>query len=232
MLMRAVFGPNLLAALSLFAAAAGFPTALAAQDWFVRAAPSFGVTAGTTGLGLEAAARPLDYLGVRLGIGWIPLEGDIDEDDATGTVSPPSPITRLSVDLFPMRGIFHLTAGLVSFSDGVVATAMARDTITINDRDYSPEELGQARGQVWGRTTAPYLGLGWQNRSGRIQPHGELGVAFTGPPRIDVTVTGPIANEPVFMADLQQEIREAEEDIRRFRFYPVLAVGVRIRVGL
>jgi len=232
MMMRVVFGPNLLAAMALFVASSGFPTALAAQDWIVRAAPSLGVTAGTTGLGLEAAARPLDYLGVRLGIGWIPVKRDIDEDDATGTVSAPSPLTRLSVDLFPMRGIFRLTAGLVSFSDGVAANATARDTITINDRDYLPEELGQARGQVWGRKRAPYLGLGWQSRAGRIQPHGELGVAFTGPPRIHVTVTGPIANDPVFMADLQQEIRDAEEDIRSFRFYPVLAVGVRVRMGL
>ncbi|GEM_PF-3222940 len=207
------------------------PSHLEAQDWLETTRPSIGVALGTSGLGVEAAVRPWDRLGARLGFGWIPVEPEVDEDELTGTISLPSPITRLTLDLFPRAGAFHLSAGLHRFPGGLSGQAMARDTVEINDRDYAPEELGEFTGRVWGRETAPYLGLGWQRSTGRIQPNVDLGVAFTGTPRITVSVSGPIGADPTFRADLDSEIREAEEDIASYRFFPHLAVGFRIRLG-
>jgi len=202
-----------------------------AQGWMESAGPWIGVAAGTSGLGPEAGVRPADRLGVRLGLGWIPWDPQIDEDDVTGAVSFPSPITRLTVDLFPMGGAFHLSAGLHRYSGGLTAHARARDSVEINDRDYTPEELGEARGTVWGRETAPYLGIGWMGRTGRARPYVNFGVAFTGSPLISVTVTGPIGDDPTFRSDLDAEIRDAEDSIASYRFFPHIAAGLRIRLG-
>jgi len=207
------------------------PSHLEAQDWLETTRPSIGVALGTSGLGVEAGVRPWDRLGARLGFGWIPFEPEVDEDEITGTISLPSPITRLTLDLFPRAGGLHLSAGLHRFPGGLSGRAMARDTVEINDRDYGPEELGEFTGRVWGRETAPYLGLGWQRSTGRIQPNVDLGVAFTGTPRITVSVSGRIGADPTFRADLDSEIREAEEDIASYRFLPHLALGFRIRLG-
>lgn len=202
-----------------------------AQGWVEASEPSIGAALGTSGLGVEAGIRPWDQVGARLGFGWIPLEPDIDEDDIAGSLSLPSPIARLTLDWFPRSGGFHLSAGFQRFSGGLSARAMARDTVELNDRAYAPEELGEITGRVWGRENAPYLGLGWQRRTSRIQPTFDLGVAFTGIPRITVNVSGPARNDPTFQADLDAEIREAEDEISSYRFFPHLAFGLRVRLG-
>jgi hypothetical protein len=202
-----------------------------AQEWVEATDPSIGIALGTSGLGVDAGVRPWERVGARLALGWIPFEPDIDEDDVTGSASFPSPITRLTLDWFPRSGDFHLSAGLHRYSGGISARAVARDTVELNDRDYGPEELGEVTGRVWGRENAPYLGLGWQRRTARVQPTLDLGVAFTGTPRITVNVSGPARNDPTFQADLASEIREAEEDISSYRFFPHLALGLRVRIG-
>jgi hypothetical protein len=207
------------------------PPTLDAQDWAARAAPSLGAGIGTSGLGVEAAIRPWTHVGLRLGVGWIPVDFDFDEDDFSGSVSPPSPITRVTADFFPFRGRFYLSAGLHHYAGGVSGRAMPTDSVELSDRMYSAEEVGRATARVWGNETAPYLGLGWQGRGGRVQPYLDLGVAFTGEPRITVDVTGPIAEDPQFRSDLDREIRDAEDEIARFRYFPHVAFGLRFRLG-
>jgi len=203
----------------------------AAQGWMESAGPWIGGTAGTSGLGLEAGIRPADRLGVRLGLGWIPYEPQIDDDDITGAVSFPSPITRLTLDFFPAGGAFHVSTGLHRYSGGLTARARARDSVEINHREYTPDELGEGRGRVWGRETAPYLGIGWLGRTGRVRAYFDLGVAFTGSPLISVTVTGPIGNNPAFRSDLDAELRDREDSISSYRFLPHIAAGLRVGLG-
>jgi hypothetical protein len=201
------------------------------QGLMERSSPAIGVAVGTSGIGFEIGVTPWEQLGFRLGLGWIPYEFDIDEDDATGTVSPPSPITRVTVDFFPFRGTFHLSAGLHRFPGGISLQAVPLEDFDLGDGNYSAAEIGRVEGRVWGRETAPYLGLGWQKRSGRVQPFLELGAALTGSPSISVTVSGPARNNPTFQADLDKEIREAEDDISSVVAYPHLSFGLRVRLG-
>jgi hypothetical protein len=204
---------------------------VAAQSWIETAGPWIGFAGGTSGLGPEVGVRPADRLGVRLGVGWHLYEPQIDEDDVIGSVSFPSPITRLTIDLFPMGGAFHMSAGLHRYSGGLTARARARDSVEINGRNYSAEELGEARGTVWGRETSPYLGFGWMGRRGRARGFIDLGVAFVGSPLISVTVTGPMGNDPTFRSDLDAELRDREDSISAYRFLPHIAAGLRIRLG-
>jgi len=208
-----------------------FTTSLEGQGLLERSSPAIGAAVGTSGVGIELSARPWERLGFRLGLGWIPFEVNIDEDDVSGTISPPSPNTRVTADFFPFRGTFHLSVGLHHYSGGISLQALPRESIELGDREYSPAEIGSVDGRVWGRQTAPYLGFGWQKRSGRVQPFLDLGAAITGSPSISVTVSGLARDNPTFQADLDRELREAEEEISFVVVYPHIAFGLRVRLG-
>jgi hypothetical protein len=206
-------------------------SSLHGQGLMERSSPAIGAAVGTSGIGLELSLTPWERLGFRLGMGWLPVEYDIEEDDATGAISPPSPITRVTVDFFPFRGTFHLSAGLHRFPGGISLQAVPLEDFDIGDGEYSAAEIGSVEGKVWGRETAPYLGLGWQKRSGRVQPFLELGAALTGSPSISVTVSGPARNNPAFQTDLDREIRDAEDEISSVVAYPHISFGLRVRLG-
>lgn len=203
------------------------------QDGPLGLSPAIGATIGTSGIGLELSTRFHERIGARLGVGWIPVEVDFEDEDGEvdGTVSPPSPIVRLVADFFPRGGTFHLSAGIQHFSGGLKAVAIPADSVEIGNNRYSPEEIGRIEGTIWGSETAPYLGLGWQNRSGRIQPYFELGVALTGSPKVSLEVLGPAAGEVDLEQDLEEEIREVEDDASSFKVFPHLMFGLRVRLG-
>lgn len=207
------------------------PAHVAAQDEDPGLTPSVGGTIGTPGIGIEAGIRPWERFGFRVGLSWIPYEHDIEEEDVTGTISPPSPVTRLTADFFPRAGVFHLSLGIHHYSGGISGRAVPSEGIEINEREYSPEEIGVFTARVWGRQTAPFIGLGWQGRSGRVQPYVDLGALLTGSPRVSVHVSGVIADDPQFQNDLDEEIREIEDELSAFRIFPHISFGMRFRIG-
>jgi hypothetical protein len=201
------------------------------QDLIDRLVPSVGITLGTTGIGVEAGVRPLERLGFRLGMATIPYTYDFEEDDVRGRGEPPSPATRLTVDFLPRGGPFHLSAGLHRVGQGVRAEAMPVDSIEFNDRNYSPEEIGSLVGEVWGKKTAPYLGLGWQGTGGSWQFYGDIGVVLTGSLEVDLRATGPISENQQFRQDLEAERRELQDDLPNIPVFPHLVIGLRYRIG-
>jgi hypothetical protein len=56
-----------------------------------------------------------------------------------------------------------------------------------------------------------------------------LGVAFLGRPHAALSATGPIASDPGFQDDLNQEQRDVEDDLSFLRFYPVLSISLFYR---
>jgi hypothetical protein len=59
----------------------------------------------------------------------------------------------------------------------------------------------------------------------------DLGVAFQGSPSVTAEADGPIASQPQFQQDLQEEVDEIEDDVSPFTVYPVLAIGVAVGLG-
>jgi len=191
------------------------------------------LTIGTSGIGAELSTRLHERFGARFGLSWIPIEPTIDEDehDVTGSADLPSPIVRLMADFFPSGGSFHLTAGLQHFSGGVTLHGIPSDSVEIGDNKYSAAEIEEIEGKFWGSETAPYLGLGWQKVTGRVQPYFELGVAFTGAPEVSIRILGPAAGQVDLEQDLEEEIREIEDDASAFVVYPHLMFGLRVQLG-
>lgn len=85
---------------------------------------------------------------------------------------------------------------------------------------------------------APYLGLGWGNyqyrKSGFLYTI-DIGVMYLGWPKVDVSASGPVAdyarqNYPMeFQSYLAGEQHKVEETLNKYRYYPVLSIGVWYR---
>ncbi len=59
----------------------------------------------------------------------------------------------------------------------------------------------------------------------------DLGVALHGTPEVSAMADGPVALLPGFQDDLDQEVRNLQEDLDPFIVYPILSVGVSFRLG-
>jgi hypothetical protein len=83
------------------------------------------------------------------------------------------------------------------------------------------------------KTIAPYAGLGWGNGVGEDKKLGftlDLGVAFQGSPEATLAATGGVlATDANFLANLEREERNLEDDIKSFKLFPVLTVGLSYR---
>lgn len=122
------------------------------------------------------------------------------------------------VDWFPFEGLTHLTAGIV-YNDNKF-DLNSTGPFTLNGTQFTS---GQLNATVTFRPWAPYLGIGW---SGQPKQKGwslksDLGVLFQGAPSATLTTTnaaaaGALANEQALLND----------KLRRYRYYPVLSLGI------
>src|SRR5688572_22043950 len=138
----------------------------------------------------------------------------------------------LGVEVFPMGGAFHLSGGLLVNGNEGTLTARLNQNIDIGGTTYTPDEVGSLLGTVDFRSTAPYLGLGFAGR-GRVALLFDLGVGFTGTPRVDLVGQTPLtgAAKAQFDANVAQELAEVRADIEDksyLKLHPVVALGVKI----
>lgn len=183
-----------------------------------------GVKAGTLGIGVEGTFALAGGLNLRAGInnytyGYSDSASDIDYDIDLELES-----YALLLDWHPFSGTFKLTAGLLSNKNRVAMRATPNGTVTIGGTPYPAATVGNLRGEIDFKKTAPYAGLGWGNAAGKTSGFGfsaELGVLFQGAP--DVTLRS--SNSTVSQDDLDAEARDIENDLDNFKAYPVISFG-------
>lgn len=212
--------PILLLALTLAA-----PQAAPAQGFGV------GVRAGTLGLGGEAAMGLTRFLAVRGGVGYFPLEVSLDYSGVDYTVTPPSSMATVGIDLYPTGRSFRLMAGLlVRHGDTKIESGDLGQgrSVQIGNSEY--DQAGVIRGVLKTDATAPFFGVGL----GRHTAPGfgvslDMGVALVGKPRVELSASGPISEDPRLAADLQLEEQDIEEDAKGIlAYWPVLSLGIKI----
>jgi hypothetical protein len=96
----------------------------------------------------------------------------------------------------------------------------------VNGNTYTAAEVGVLTAQVKFHKTSPYLGLGWGGApSAGLHFIGDIGVIAQGKP----TVTLTDSNGGISAADLQQSQERLQHDLDKFRWYPVVQVGLGYR---
>ncbi len=188
---------------------------------------------GSMGVGFEGTVVLNDYFDFRGGLQFLPLDLSRTFDDVEYTVSLPSPNGLAVVDLYPLGPagrVFRLTAGLFySGRDMNIETVITGST-EIGDRVYTPLEIGKLEGQIKNSDFAPYVGVGLGSGVGELFGfYLDLGVALRNPPEATLSADGTLRKDPIFQENLDRERRKIQEDAEVLRYFPVIAVGFRIR---
>ncbi len=192
---------------------------------------AIGGKAGTLGYGGELTAKIRSDLNARVGINTLDLDfdgdiADIDYDLDLGLDS----FTAL-VDWFAFNGPLRITGGVIFMNNDLDlrASGSAGELEGIGDGTYDWAGVGTLSGRVSIDNAAPYIGIGWGNildKSKRWGFYSDFGIAFTDSPDVKLSSSATVPGLP---ADLLRERRDIEDDLRSFKYYPVLSAGFFIR---
>jgi hypothetical protein len=185
--------------------------------------------AGSLGFGGEVAVNVTRWLGVRAGIGALPLSYTGDVEDVRYHIDSTSPLTNVGVDFYP--GIFDLRlgGGMMFINNPTTFDARYSGTVTINGQTYTDAEVGALTGELDHGSKAPYaiIGLGRQTNKG-IGIFLDLGAAFLEEQRMTYSSTGALRNDPTFQAELAAEAQAIEDEVNRYvKVFPILSAGIK-----
>jgi hypothetical protein len=201
--------------------------------------------AGTLGLGAELTLGISPQVDGRLGVNAFSYSqrraAGHNDYDATARLRTATTL----LDWSPGGGSFHLTGGAV-WNDNRVdgrSRPSAAGTYDIAGVQVPVSVVGRLDGRADFNQFAPYLGLGWgnpvspANSTRHLGAVFDAGVIFQGSPKVHLTPVIP-SNSPILAIPggrealnilVQREERDLEDESSKYRYYPVVSLGVWYR---
>ena len=188
----------------------------------------FGVKAGTLGLGLEASWRPIPWFDIRAGLNRLDF-------DVSGTQAGIDYDATLALETyyatanfrFPLSP-FRMTVGAYSNGNEVEISSLPAGTYLIgnNPIPFTAAEVGTVRSTISFDSVAPYVGAGFDfSVAGRLGLALDFGILLQGEPIVTATADGLLALDPGFLAELEVERQELENEASSLKAYPVISIG-------
>ena len=194
--------------------------------------------AGTTGFGIEVASPLSKNWNFRLHAtggnfdkvisiihphaGSFPVDIQYDADLELTNIGA-------LVDWYPGGSIFRVTAGNFYTKRKFNVTGSLESMVPIGNNTYTSIEAGSLTGSIeTGNKIAPYFGIGFGKRADSDDGLGvsiDLGVMYTGSPKVSLTADGLLASDSTFMSDLDEEERNISSS-NYFKVYPVTSIGI------
>lgn len=194
---------------------------------------ALGINAGTLGIGGDLTIGLAPKANLRVKANGFKYKYDSTQDGIDYKFDLGLLSAMGVVDLHPTGGGFRLTGGLMLNKNKIDADAQPSASYTIGNTTYTPTEVGTMTAKMDFKTMAPYAGLGWGNAVGEDKKIGfvlDLGAAFQGSPNATLAATGGLlASDANFLANLEREERNLEDEVKSFKLYPVLTVGLSYR---
>jgi hypothetical protein len=189
-----------------------------------------GIAAGTAGLGAQVSVQVLSQsLALRAVVNGLSYSHDTTSDgvDYKGKLKLNN--QSLLLDWAPFSGSFRFTGGVVLNHNSLRLDGKpdgSTGTYEVNGHSYTAAQVGVLTAQVKFNKTSPYLGLGWGGapESG-LHFIGDIGVIAQGKPKATLTDSGG----GVSASDLQQSQDQLQHDLDKFRWYPVVQLGLGYR---
>lgn len=193
-----------------------------------------GVTGGTLGIGPELGYRFSGSFGVRGSATFLGLNREVETDnvDYDGDLRLRS--FGGTVDVYPFGGGFRVSAGGRVNRNRIDLEARPTADVRIGNLTFTPAQIGILTGDVEANKFAPLITIGWGGGLSNGLKFGiDAGAMFQGSPRVSqLRSTGSFANNAIFQTALELERREIEDDIRRFKVYPVLQASLSYMFGV
>lgn len=209
------------------------------------AAANLGWTAdlGTTGIGVHVSVPivPDNGIEARLGANYLRAY-KFNKNTAQVAYDFKASLRTIDalVDWYPMRNGFRLTGGLVYDNNAVngVGVPSRIRSFSFDNGSFSTMQVGKLIGRIDFNSVAPYLGIGWgiPNSGHGWSVSSDLGVMYQGSPRTSLAFGGCslpgtgctlIANALTPL--LAAETKRVDNELRTYRFFPVLRIGLSYR---
>jgi hypothetical protein len=194
----------------------------------------WGVTTkvATLGFGIDVSKSFTPQFNGRLGVnfGNVGLNRTDSGVDYDGQLKLSS--VQLFGDYYPFgSSSFRLTGGFVAQNNRVAVTSKpsSNGTYTIAGNQYAASSVGTLNGEyAYGNSIAPYLGIGiGKSTNEGLGFNADLGVMFTGSPKVSLTASNAtFNNNATTRAQIDNQARQTENDLRGFNVYPVLSIGL------
>lgn len=185
---------------------------------------------GTFGVGGEVSVDVSRFLGVRGGLGFIPITPEGDVEDVTYKVNPPK-LANVGFDVYPTGGHFRLSTGLL-FKHDVGMDAKANQNFEFDGKTYTPAQAGTVHADVTWNATSPYGSFGFAARGKGFGLSFDLGAVFMGEPNITFTSSGgTLSNDASFKQSLFNEQAKAQHDAGKYlKVLPIVSLALRVGV--
>lgn len=187
---------------------------------------------GTLGIGVDVAKSVTPQVSGRLGFNF----GKLDVNRTDSGINYDSQLNLSSVQLFgdyyPFTSSgFRVTGGLVAQNNkfSVTSKPSGNGTYTIDNTVYPTSAVGSLTGEYqYGNSIAPYVGIGiGKSTNDGFGFNADLGVMFTGAPKVSLNASNPtFNNNPITRTQLDNQVRQTENDLKGFNVYPVLSIGL------
>ncbi|WP_299177475.1 hypothetical protein [uncultured Brevundimonas sp.] len=224
-------------ALALSAAFAALPAVLVAPDAFAqdsdRGRFAVGAQVGTPGVGVQVQYSVNDYIVLRGGYDLLRWETDDTYDGIEYEADIDFQSPGAFVDLHPFRNGFFVSAGAYLGDRGVDLKSDPDEDVEIGGFTFTPEQVGTLTGRIDLESTAPFLGLGFDNsftRDGRLGFRVLAGAVFGDAPQVNLEASGgTLSNQPLFQTLLAQEEQEIQDEADDYEILPVVQIGLNYR---
>jgi hypothetical protein len=202
-------------------------TAIVAVTFPAQAA-GVGLRAGTTGVGADVGWNLAPTLNARVGYSAFSYSHHLNPTDVRYDAKLKLSNLSALLDFSPL-GPFRLTGGVIA-NDNKYSLAGTGSSYRINGHTYSASEVGLSGTVKSGRSLAPYLGIGYGNVAGAgVNFYFDLGIMFMGSPKASLVAScGGSANCAQLRNDLNAEQARIQDDLKRFKYYPVANIGLTI----
>jgi hypothetical protein len=187
---------------------------------------------GTLGFGVDASKSLTSQLNARLGVNF----GNVGFNRTDSGINYDAQLKLSSVQLFgdyypSSNSSFRITGGFVAQNNRVAVTSKpnSNGTYTIAGNQYAASSVGTLNGEyAYGNSIAPYLGIGiGKSTNEGLGFNADVGLMFTGSPKVSLTASNPAFNDnATTRAQIDNQARQTENELRGFNVYPVISVGV------
>jgi hypothetical protein len=197
---------------------------------------SVGAEVATPGVGGSASWRFSDHFGARAGFNyWSYSQTDVEIDGITYNNTDLRLMSEpIGLDIYPWKkSSFRITVGIMLNQNEYTGVASQdpianRTFLEIGDsgNSYDSAAIGDLDMKVEQQPISPYLSIGYSyyfDKAKHWSLSGELGVAYTGNPEVTLTTGNP---GTVPQQDLNAEASQIEDTASKYKFYPILRIGV------
>jgi len=187
---------------------------------------------GNLGLGLDLSAGWSERWSTRLSLNGFTYSDELTETDVRYDADIDLRTAGVLFDWHPFSGVLRLSAGaFYNGNEGDLAAKPVSGSFVINGTVYSAADVGSLTGGVDFERVSPYVGLGFGNAGRKGWKFSlDLGALYQNTPRVNLSVQCgaalPAPQCATLQSDVQAEEARLKEDIKDYKWYPVLSLGI------